>query len=192
MKSHKNHFCPLFSAYFILLSPLKLLLSILLFFPSPCVFLTFYNWYLPLCDFPFLDVRCPSRHWISRGHSYEEQTVWNPKYCVVADCQMLLLNEEEEVVRAHSTVLCLSCPSVSPSSFSSVHVLHCLSLSISVFLLLFLGLFHTPIFNRAICCHKTSQIRVNILTFATFTCPFLSHSCHWCSVIMLVLIYNNK
>ncbi|XP_049909594.1 ras/Rap GTPase-activating protein SynGAP isoform X2 [Epinephelus moara] len=42
------------------------------------------------------DVRCPSRHWLSRGHSYEEQTVWNPKYCVVGDCQMLLLNEEEE------------------------------------------------------------------------------------------------
>ncbi|CAJ1070250.1 disabled homolog 2-interacting protein isoform X7 [Xyrichtys novacula] len=41
------------------------------------------------------DVRCPSRHWMSRGHSYEEQTAWNPKYCVVADCQMLLLNEEE-------------------------------------------------------------------------------------------------
>lgn len=103
--------------------------------------------------FPFLDVRCPSRHWISRGHSYEEQTVWNPKYCVVADCRMLLLNEEEEVVRADSTVLCLSRPSVSPLSFSSVHVLHCLSLSISVFLLLFLGLFHTPIFDRAICCY---------------------------------------
>ncbi|GLD51657.1 ras/Rap GTPase-activating protein SynGAP-like protein [Lates japonicus] len=41
------------------------------------------------------DVRCPSRHWMSRGHSCEERTVWNPKYCVVADCQMLLLNEEE-------------------------------------------------------------------------------------------------
>ncbi|XP_074546083.1 disabled homolog 2-interacting protein-like isoform X3 [Halichoeres trimaculatus] len=41
------------------------------------------------------DRRCPSRHWMSHGHSYEEQTAWNPKYCVVADCQMLLLNEEE-------------------------------------------------------------------------------------------------
>ncbi|XP_034565925.1 ras/Rap GTPase-activating protein SynGAP [Notolabrus celidotus] len=43
------------------------------------------------------DVRCPSRHWMTRGHSYEEQTAWNPKYCVVADCQMLLLNEEEVI-----------------------------------------------------------------------------------------------
>ncbi|KAK5852329.1 hypothetical protein PBY51_023805 [Eleginops maclovinus] len=32
---------------------------------------------------------------MSRGHSYEEQSVWNPKYCVVGDGQMLLLNEEE-------------------------------------------------------------------------------------------------
>ncbi|XP_034094842.1 disabled homolog 2-interacting protein-like isoform X7 [Gymnodraco acuticeps] len=42
------------------------------------------------------DVQCPSRYWMSRGHSYEEQSVWNPKYCVVGDGQMLLLNEEEE------------------------------------------------------------------------------------------------
>ncbi|XP_071322979.1 DAB2 interacting protein b isoform X3 [Trachinotus anak] len=48
------------------------------------------------------DVRCPSRHWMSRGHSCEEQTVWNPKYCVVADCQMLLLNEEEVERRSAS------------------------------------------------------------------------------------------
>ncbi|KAK5901187.1 hypothetical protein CgunFtcFv8_026083 [Champsocephalus gunnari] len=32
---------------------------------------------------------------MSRGHPYEEQSVWNPKYCVVGDGQMLLLNEEE-------------------------------------------------------------------------------------------------
>nr|XP_046231905.1 DAB2 interacting protein b isoform X3 [Scatophagus argus]XP_046231915.1 DAB2 interacting protein b isoform X3 [Scatophagus argus] len=32
---------------------------------------------------------------MSRGHSCEERTVWNPKYFVAADCQMLLLNEEE-------------------------------------------------------------------------------------------------
>uniref|UniRef100_A0AAQ5ZJV6 DAB2 interacting protein b n=1 Tax=Amphiprion ocellaris TaxID=80972 RepID=A0AAQ5ZJV6_AMPOC len=44
----------------------------------------------------------PLRHRISRGHSYEERTVWNPKYCVVADCQMLLLNEEEVERRAAS------------------------------------------------------------------------------------------
>ncbi|XP_051267708.1 ras/Rap GTPase-activating protein SynGAP [Dicentrarchus labrax] len=45
------------------------------------------------------DVHCPSRRWMSRGHSYEEQTVWNPKYCVVGECQMLLLNEEEVQIR---------------------------------------------------------------------------------------------
>lgn len=57
--------------------------------------------------------------------------MWNPKYCVVADCQMLLLNEEE-VVRANSTISFLSRPSVSPLSFSSVRVLHfLLSLSVS-------------------------------------------------------------
>ncbi|XP_071322981.1 DAB2 interacting protein b isoform X5 [Trachinotus anak] len=57
-----------------------------------------------LCGRPTLreDVRCPSRHWMSRGHSCEEQTVWNPKYCVVADCQMLLLNEEEVERRSAS------------------------------------------------------------------------------------------
>ena len=56
---------------------------------------------------------------MSRGHSYEEQSVWNPKYCVVGDGQMLLLNEEE-VVRADSAICCLSCPAVSPLLSSSV------------------------------------------------------------------------
>ncbi|XP_035464387.2 DAB2 interacting protein b isoform X4 [Scophthalmus maximus] len=32
---------------------------------------------------------------MSRGHSCEERTAWNPHYCAVADCQMLLLNEAE-------------------------------------------------------------------------------------------------
>nr|XP_020475160.1 disabled homolog 2-interacting protein isoform X4 [Monopterus albus] len=41
------------------------------------------------------NVLCPSRHWMSRGHSCEERALWNPKPCVVADSQMLLLNEEE-------------------------------------------------------------------------------------------------
>lgn len=79
--------------------------------------------FLSLCFFfsSSLDVQCPSRRWMSRGHSCEEQTVWNPKYCVVADCQMLLLNEEE-VVRAHSTFSCLSCCSVSSFCFVSAHV----------------------------------------------------------------------
>lgn len=68
---------------------------------------------------------------MSRGHSYEEQTVWNPKYCVVGDCQMLLLNEEE-VVRADSTISCLSCPSVSLLCLSVHHVLN-FFLSLSIF-----------------------------------------------------------
>ncbi|MEQ2269754.1 hypothetical protein XENORESO_009289 [Xenotaenia resolanae] len=32
---------------------------------------------------------------MSRGHSYEERTAWNPKCSVVADRQMLLLDEQE-------------------------------------------------------------------------------------------------
>uniref|UniRef100_A0A8D3AFF5 DAB2 interacting protein b n=1 Tax=Scophthalmus maximus TaxID=52904 RepID=A0A8D3AFF5_SCOMX len=44
-----------------------------------------------------LYVRCPSRHRMSRGHSCEERTAWNPHYCAVADCQMLLLNEAERI-----------------------------------------------------------------------------------------------
>lgn len=76
----------------------------------------------PLPLFPPLDVRFPSRRWPSRGHSYEEQTAWNPKYCVGADCQLLLLNdEEEEVVRADNNAAPVSQMSfcdtiVSPSS----------------------------------------------------------------------------
>lgn len=90
---------------------------------------------------------------MSRGHSYEEQIAWNPKCCAVADSQMLLLNEEEEeVVRADSTVFCLSCPSVSPLSFSSVQPLCCFSRSILVVLLLLLGLIHTAIFQGATLC----------------------------------------
>uniref|UniRef100_A0A8D3AFG8 DAB2 interacting protein b n=1 Tax=Scophthalmus maximus TaxID=52904 RepID=A0A8D3AFG8_SCOMX len=34
---------------------------------------------------------------MSRGHSCEERTAWNPHYCAVADCQMLLLNEAERI-----------------------------------------------------------------------------------------------
>lgn len=51
------------------------------------------------------DVRCTTRHMISRGHSYDERTAWNPKHCLVADCQMLYL-KEEEVVREFSHSLC--------------------------------------------------------------------------------------
>ncbi|KAK7896096.1 hypothetical protein WMY93_021421 [Mugilogobius chulae] len=50
---------------------------------------------------PHNDVQGSTRPWMSRGHSYEEKPMWN-KYCVVPDCQMLLLNEEEEGRRAAS------------------------------------------------------------------------------------------
>lgn len=94
---------------------------------------------------------------MSRGHSYEEQNVWDPKHCAVAECQMLLLNEEE-VVRADSTVFCLSCSSVSLLSL-------CSSLFVPVsFILLLLPLFfwllHTPLFHRA---RYFQKIFVNIV-----------------------------
>ncbi|KAM4532652.1 DAB2 interacting protein b isoform 3-T3 [Fundulus diaphanus] len=41
------------------------------------------------------DLRRPLQQRMSRGHSYEERTAWNPKCSVVADRQMLLLGEEE-------------------------------------------------------------------------------------------------
>lgn len=70
-----------------------------------------YDWHLfSLVRCFFLDLRCPSRHWMTRGHSYEEQAAWNSKYYVLADSQMGLLNDEEEAVRAKREVSV--CPSV--------------------------------------------------------------------------------
>lgn len=43
---------------------------------------------------------------MSRGHSYQEQVAWNPKYFVLADSQMRLLGEEE-AVRAESAAVFL-------------------------------------------------------------------------------------
>uniref|UniRef100_A0AAZ3QX34 Disabled homolog 2-interacting protein-like n=1 Tax=Oncorhynchus tshawytscha TaxID=74940 RepID=A0AAZ3QX34_ONCTS len=42
-----------------------------------------------------LDMWGPPAHWMSSGHPYDERTVWNPKFCVVTDSQMLLLDKEE-------------------------------------------------------------------------------------------------
>ncbi|XP_052381994.1 ras/Rap GTPase-activating protein SynGAP [Oncorhynchus keta] len=42
------------------------------------------------------DVRGPPAYWMPCGHPYDERTVWNPKFCVVTDCQMLLLDKEEK------------------------------------------------------------------------------------------------
>lgn len=48
---------------------------------------------------------------MARGHSYEEQAAWSPRYLVLADSQMRLLSEEEEeAVRARSAVFCLPSP----------------------------------------------------------------------------------
>uniref|UniRef100_A0A671LYS3 Disabled homolog 2-interacting protein-like n=1 Tax=Sinocyclocheilus anshuiensis TaxID=1608454 RepID=A0A671LYS3_9TELE len=41
-------------------------------------------------------MRGPAGHWISCGHPCAERAEWNPKFCVVTDYQMLLLDKEEE------------------------------------------------------------------------------------------------
>ncbi|XP_072516535.1 ras/Rap GTPase-activating protein SynGAP [Salminus brasiliensis] len=41
------------------------------------------------------DMRGPADRWMSCGHPWPEHTAWNPKFCVVADGQMLLLDQEE-------------------------------------------------------------------------------------------------
>ncbi|XP_014913498.1 ras/Rap GTPase-activating protein SynGAP [Poecilia latipinna] len=41
------------------------------------------------------DLRRLPQQRMSRGHSYEERTSWNPKCSAVADRQMLLLDEQE-------------------------------------------------------------------------------------------------
>lgn len=41
------------------------------------------------------DMRGPAGHWMSCGHPCAERAVWNPKFCVVTDYQMLLLDKEE-------------------------------------------------------------------------------------------------
>ncbi|XP_016144666.1 disabled homolog 2-interacting protein-like [Sinocyclocheilus grahami] len=41
------------------------------------------------------DMRGPAGHWMSCGHPCAERAEWNPKFCVVTDYQMLLLDKEE-------------------------------------------------------------------------------------------------
>ncbi|XP_054908625.1 disabled homolog 2-interacting protein-like isoform X1 [Poeciliopsis prolifica] len=41
------------------------------------------------------DLRRPPQQRMSRGHSYEERTLWNPQCSAAADRQMLLLDEQE-------------------------------------------------------------------------------------------------
>lgn len=101
---------------------------------SGCLLRLFDIWASFFLSF-FPDLRCPPGPWMARGHSYEEQAAWSPRYLVLADSQMRLLSEEEEeAVRARSAVFlspvsrlpvqpCLSCHSQSCSvwwSFSCV------------------------------------------------------------------------
>ncbi|XP_063067165.1 ras/Rap GTPase-activating protein SynGAP [Engraulis encrasicolus] len=41
------------------------------------------------------DMTGPSGYWVPCGHACAEQPVWSPKYCVVTDNQMLLLDKQE-------------------------------------------------------------------------------------------------
>ncbi|KAG1959138.1 ras/Rap GTPase-activating protein SynGAP [Pimephales promelas] len=41
------------------------------------------------------DMRGPPGNWMSYGHPYAEHAVWNPKFCVLTDYQMFLLDREE-------------------------------------------------------------------------------------------------
>ncbi|KAG5272353.1 hypothetical protein AALO_G00164560 [Alosa alosa] len=41
------------------------------------------------------DMAGPPGHWISCGHPCADRAVWNPRYCVLTDSQMLLLDKEE-------------------------------------------------------------------------------------------------
>ncbi|XP_076141100.1 ras/Rap GTPase-activating protein SynGAP [Alosa pseudoharengus] len=41
------------------------------------------------------DMAGPPGHWISCDHPCADRAVWNPRYCVLTDSQMLLLDKEE-------------------------------------------------------------------------------------------------
>ncbi|XP_041094392.1 ras/Rap GTPase-activating protein SynGAP [Polyodon spathula] len=41
------------------------------------------------------DMTGPPTHWMSCGHPFTEPAVWNPKFCIVTDGQLLLLDNEE-------------------------------------------------------------------------------------------------
>ncbi|KAG2469718.1 DAB2P protein, partial [Polypterus senegalus] len=41
------------------------------------------------------DMKGPPTHWISCGHPFSERTVWTPKFCIVTDGQLVLLDKEE-------------------------------------------------------------------------------------------------
>lgn len=41
----------------------------------------------------FADVTAPPAHWISCGLPFAEQATWNPKFCIVTDSQLLLLDK---------------------------------------------------------------------------------------------------
>ncbi|CAL8406271.1 unnamed protein product [Arctogadus glacialis] len=50
-------------------------------------------WLCLLCG----DVRAHPGQWMTYGHPYDERKeVWNPKFCMITDGQILLLDKEEE------------------------------------------------------------------------------------------------
>lgn len=140
--------------------------------------------------FSSLDARCASRYWMTRGHSYEERTVWNPKHCVLADCQMLLLNEEE-VVREHTVQslvchvpLCPHCLSHLPMfcfcACVLVSFIYLLWSASSSFLVLFPSNISPHIHIRIFCtsliscksayCHSALQVMFHHLLVGWFVC----------------------
>ncbi|MGH0149756.1 UNVERIFIED_CONTAM: hypothetical protein FKN15_019514 [Acipenser sinensis] len=48
-----------------------------------------------ILDYLTQDMTGPPTHWMSCGHPFSEPTVWNPKFCIVTDGQLLLLDKEE-------------------------------------------------------------------------------------------------
>lgn len=59
--------------------------------------------FFPLCT----DVKGPPSHRFSCGQSpFLEPSVWEKKYCILTNNQLILLNREEEV-RAFYALLCL-------------------------------------------------------------------------------------
>ena len=51
-----------------------------------------------------VDVRAHPGQWMTYGHPYDQRKeVWNPKFCMITDGQILLL-DKEEVRTVHSLV----------------------------------------------------------------------------------------
>uniref|UniRef100_A0A8C1Y2Q1 DAB2 interacting protein b n=1 Tax=Cyprinus carpio TaxID=7962 RepID=A0A8C1Y2Q1_CYPCA len=70
-------------------------LGSLLIFQMLFFLLSFLSFSISGLLFVLSDMRGPPGHWMSCGHPCAEHAVWNPKFCVVTDYQMLLLDKEE-------------------------------------------------------------------------------------------------